>query len=410
MKKRFIVLMTLALSLFTLPVYAEDTELSMKAVSDTSITVYTDCDHTLLKVAYSDGDDSHPTVWTSDNPDVISVKGSGTECSFTVHSSATVTITAVSEENPSVFIEFRLKAVDEEPDPQLYNERILLGDPKCGSIHDMTWDPDVFEMFGDSDYLLGVYRTSFWCLPYYSNEEIEKAVADTGVVRVLHIASPQNIFSYNHLTSLTSLELRPVKAGKGVLTLGRKNQSIVLNVLFTDAKDSRQYFFEPVYWALENNITTGTSPLAFSPNQNVSRAQMVTFLWRLAGTPEPSGSLNFSDVEENRYYAKAIAWAAENHITTGYAGTNKFGPDDHCTREQIVTFLYRYAGMPAAAKKAEFSDAAKGAYYENALSWALETGITRGLNDGTGRFGIGMNCTRAMCVTFLHRYNQNHPA
>jgi hypothetical protein len=98
--------------------------------------------------------------------------------------------------------------------------------------------------------------------------------------------------------------------------------------------------------------TKGTSDTAFSPDADVTRGQMVTFLWRLAGQPSASAPCTFSDVDQSRYFADAIAWASENSITTGYAGTDKFGPEDKCTREQIVTFLYRYAGKPAPADSA----------------------------------------------------------
>ncbi|MDO4414656.1 MAG: S-layer homology domain-containing protein, partial [Erysipelotrichaceae bacterium] len=145
--------------------------------------------------------------------------------------------------------------------------------------------------------------------------------------------------------------------------------------IFTDVKDESRFYYQPVYWAYNHKpqITKGTSETLFSPDANVSRAQMVTFLWRLAGEPEPEGEAKFNDVNADRYFAKAIAWAAENEITTGYAdGSGNFGPDDNCTREQIVTFLWRYAKKPAAEKTAEFTDTRANAYYLDALSWAAE--------------------------------------
>ena len=179
--------------------------------------------------------------------------------------------------------------------------------------------------------------------------------------------------------------------------------------MFGDVADDSRYFYEPVYWAYFHKpvqITTGTSHTQFSPDKNVTRGQMVTFLYRLAGEPEPEDAKTFDDVDPSRYYAKAISWAASEGITTGYYGTNNFGPDDNCTREQIVTFLWRFAETPAPVKSASFTDAKAGAYYLDALSWAAENGITVGLNDGTGRFGVGHTCTRGMCVTFLYRYNE----
>ena len=176
---------------------------------------------------------------------------------------------------------------------------------------------------------------------------------------------------------------------------------------FDDVKDADRYFYDPVYWAYYHKpiqITTGTSKTLFSPDADVTRGQMVTFLWRLAGEPKASAPATFTDVPEGRYFTDAIAWASEQGITTGYAGKNMFGPDDKCTREQIVTFLWRYAGKPEPTETATFTDTKADAYYLSALSWAAEKGITKGLNDGTGRFGVGHSCTRAMCVTFLYRY------
>ena len=178
----------------------------------------------------------------------------------------------------------------------------------------------------------------------------------------------------------------------------------VVTVLFKDAANSSSYYYEPVYWAAMNGITTGTSANEFSPSSDVTRGQMVSFLWRMAGSPKPSSSAQFIDVKAGKYYTDPIAWASENNITTGY-GDGRFGPDDRCTREQIVTFLWRYADMPMPENIASFKDLKEGAWYVNAVSWAAENKITTGLNDGTDRFGVGMPCTRAMAVTFLYRFH-----
>ncbi|MDO4416443.1 MAG: leucine-rich repeat protein, partial [Erysipelotrichaceae bacterium] len=173
-----------------------------------------------------------------------------------------------------------------------------------------------------------------------------------------------------------------------------------VRILFTDVADSTRYFFDSVYWAVDKNITVGYGGVdLFSPNYPVTRGQLVTFLYRLAGEPEVTEDSGFDDVDPAKFYAKPIAWAASNKITTGYAGRNEFGPDDKCTREQIVTFLWRYAKSPKPQKTTNFTDSKAGAYYLDALSWAAEKNITVGLNDGTGRFGIGQDCTRAMTVT-----------
>ncbi|MDO4414486.1 MAG: S-layer homology domain-containing protein [Erysipelotrichaceae bacterium] len=189
------------------------------------------------------------------------------------------------------------------------------------------------------------------------------------------------------------------------LTVAKAGDTETPEWMFGDAADDSRYFYEPVYWAYFHKpvqITTGTSHTQFSPDKNVTRGQMVTFLYRLAGEPEEEGSKTFDDGRSFQILCKSNLMGCFQRITTGYYGTNNFGPDDNCTREQIVTFLWRYADTPAPAKSASFTDAKAGTYYLDALSWAAENGITVGLNDGTGRFGVGHTCTRGMCVTFLY--------
>ena len=170
-------------------------------------------------------------------------------------------------------------------------------------------------------------------------------------------------------------------------------------------KDEDSYFYDAVYWALDNNITTGTGKGKFSPNASCTREQFVTFLWRYMGEPEPKTQNTFTDVVKGSWYDKAISWAYENDITTGLKdGTNRFGVGQACTREQCVTFLYRAAGEPPVKSYSTFSDVEKGKYYCNAIAWAYENDITTGLKDGTNRFGVGQKCTRGMLVTFLYRF------
>lgn len=199
------------------------------------------------------------------------------------------------------------------------------------------------------------------------------------------------------------------KAGKALITasIGKVYAQSEVLVLFKDVANPSSYYFDPVYWALENDITTGTGPDLFSPKDKVTRGQTVTFLYRMAGEPEVTPGNSFIDVDPDKYYAKAVYWALENGITTGYTdGSRKFGPNDKCTREQFVTFLYRAAGKPVPAETKMFADEKAGAYYVDAISWAAEKAITIGLDDGTDRFGVGMSCNRAMAVTFLMRYDQ----
>ena len=162
------------------------------------------------------------------------------------------------------------------------------------------------------------------------------------------------------------------------------------------------YYYEAVKWAAKKGITGGIGNGLFGPNQPCTRAQIVTFLWRAAGSPEPKTMSSFADVSMDAYYAKAVAWAVENGITTG-TGDGKFSPDATCTRAQSVTFLFRAIGK-LVDSKAEFSDVLTDSYYANAVAWAVENGVTNGI--GNGLFGPDNSCTRAQIVTFLYRAYQ----
>ena len=164
------------------------------------------------------------------------------------------------------------------------------------------------------------------------------------------------------------------------------------------------YFYEAVKWAVKNGITTGVGNDLFAPEQPCTRAQIVTFLWRAAGSPEPKGTAaGMTDVVSGSYYEKAVAWAIENGITTGTT-TTTFSPDVTCTRAQAVTFLAR-ALKAKAASAAEFSDVPTGSYFADAVAWAAANGVTEGI--GGGLFGSDNDCTRGQIVTFLYRaYNK----
>ena len=166
------------------------------------------------------------------------------------------------------------------------------------------------------------------------------------------------------------------------------------------------YYEDAVVWAVGKNITTGMSATTFDPNGSCTRAQIVTFLWRAAGSPEPKTMKGFDDVASNAYYAKAVAWAVENGITTG-TSASKFSPNDPCTRTQAVTFLFRYAaanGMEAVTMQellSGYADAASvPSYAVSAMNWALAAGILQG--DGV-KLMPNATCTRAQIVTFLYR-------
>lgn len=162
------------------------------------------------------------------------------------------------------------------------------------------------------------------------------------------------------------------------------------------------YYYDAVKWAVNKGVTNGVSETLFEPDQACTRAQIVTFLWRAAGSPEPKSGSSFADVAADAYYAKAVAWAVENGITKGTSETT-FHPDETCTRAQGVTFLYRALGKLAAAQ-AGFTDVAADSYYADAVNWAAENGVTNGISETL--FGPDGSCTRAQIVTFLYRAYQ----
>ena len=168
---------------------------------------------------------------------------------------------------------------------------------------------------------------------------------------------------------------------------------------FVDVK-AGDYFYDAVLWAVQEGITSGTDATHFSPNASCTRAQIVTFLWRAAGSPEPKNMSSFTDVPADSYYAKAVAWAVENGITKGTSDTT-FTPNAKCTRAQIVTFLWRSQKSPASDSVNPFTDVAADAYYSSAVLWAVENGITAGTTATT--FSPNNDCTRAQIVTFLFR-------
>ena len=192
---------------------------------------------------------------------------------------------------------------------------------------------------------------------------------------------------------------------KGEEASGTMAITIAQTMNFIDVKAS-DFFYEPVKWAVNNKITNGTSSTTFSPYKNCNRAEIVTFLWRAAGSPEPTVTRNpFTDVNSVRdaSYYKAILWASQKGITAGTNATT-FSPYQECTRSQIVTFLYRYAGKPSGYYTNPFKDVSSvnEASYYNAILWASGKGITTGSSPTT--FSPYASCTRGEAVTFLYRY------
>ena len=172
---------------------------------------------------------------------------------------------------------------------------------------------------------------------------------------------------------------------------------------FDDVQNPDKFYYEPVYWAYNHDpqITTGTSAATFAPNEDVTRGQFVTFLYRAAGEPDTDVSaIPFTDVRADKFYTKAVAWAAENKITTG-TGETTFAPNEKVTRAQIVTFLYRYACSPKGGASTPFTDIKAGAFYAKPVAWAYSTGVTTGTSATT--FSPNESCTRGQAVTFLYR-------
>ena len=166
---------------------------------------------------------------------------------------------------------------------------------------------------------------------------------------------------------------------------------------FTDISKN-DYFYDAVLWAVEEGITSGTSDTTFSPNVSCTRAQMVTFLWRVSGFPKASITNPFTDVSADAYYYDAVLWAVEQGITGGTGG-GKFSPDTPCTRAQMATFLWRANGSTEVTGTTPFSDVSAETYYYNAVLWAYEQNITNGT--GGGKFSPDATCTRAQMVQML---------
>ncbi len=190
---------------------------------------------------------------------------------------------------------------------------------------------------------------------------------------------------------------------KGEVTVKAAFKADSTSTAFFDDVAADSYYYEAVKWAVEKGITSGVGNGLFGSNDPCTRAQIVTFLWRAAGSPEPKALSSFSDVPADAWYAKAVAWAVENGVTAG-VGDGLFGSDDTCTRAQSVTFLFK--ALKATAKgQADFKDVSASDWYAKAVAWAVENGVTAGV--GGGLFGSGDDCTRAQIVTFLFKaYNK----
>ena len=212
------------------------------------------------------------------------------------------------------------------------------------------------------------------------------------------------------VTDKNGNELKLSDKGNGKYTFTMPASKVEINATFMDDNamlnyfvdvKANDYFYDAVLWAAQNGITSGTDAVHFTPDGVCSRAQAVTFLWRAAGSPAPkSVSMPFTDVPKGSYYETAVLWAVENGITKGTSDTT-FSPDATCSRAQIVTFLWRSQKSPAVSSLNPFTDVSANAYYTDAVLWAVEENITKGTTATT--FSPDADCSRAQIVTLLYR-------
>ena len=175
-------------------------------------------------------------------------------------------------------------------------------------------------------------------------------------------------------------------------------------IQFKDVTDKNQFYYDPIYWAVDGGITTGFADGTFKPTNGCNRAAVVTFLWRMAGKPKPTKQASFKDMTGNKDFDTAISWASEKGVVKGW-DDNTFRPWNTCNRAAIVTFLWRYAKQPEVGSTADFKDMTGNNDFDKAISWAAEEGITTGWDDGT--FRPWNTCNRLAIVSFLYRYESD---
>ena len=220
----------------------------------------------------------------------------------------------------------------------------------------------------------------------------------TGKVTIVNTSD--NILSVTKLKMLGSGSLQAVS--EGLVKHALQCMGIIEKPVcpFADVAEE-SYYYDAVMWAVQEGITSGADATHFLPDVLCQRAQVVTFLWRAAGSPEPENTVNpFVDVTEDSFFYKAVLWAVEKGITSG-VDQNHFAPFAACSRAQVVTFLWRAEGCPEANAANPFTDVVEGSYYEPAVQWAVENDITSGMSANI--FGVDITCNRAQIVTFLYR-------
>ena len=257
---------------------------------------------------------------------------------------------------------------------------------------------------------LGVSNNFLTKLDLSHNPALKNLTCYGNAISTLDISACPNLVSAfrgtrtEHTDSDTGMVFWSYQDAKGNVLNVDKFTKIIDKNPFADVKPGK-YYYTPVLWSYYHDpqITNGTDDTHFSPNKDCTRAQIVTFLWKAAGAPEPETSNNpFTDVKEGKYYYKAVLWAVENGVTNGVSA-DTFGVNQPCKREQAVTFLWKFAGSPE-PKTAEnpFADVKEGKFYYKAVLWALENEVTNGVS--ANQFGVGKTCTRGQIVTFLYNF------
>ena len=335
------------------------------AITDSYVELSVDSSRQLNVEVLAEGIDRSQIEWSVDDDSIITIDENGM---INAHSPGRATVRAVSEDGEY----YDICTVEIIP---VYSESVLISYDELEMVYGETHQLSASVEPANAT-LTGVR--------WSSNDEDVVTVDQSGKIKAVGPGT----------TAVTAAAEDDNSAANCLVT-----------VLFTDASDESRYFYEPVYWALRHYVTNGYGGAGkFSPDVKCTREQIVSFIWRLAGEPDPEKYTKFADVKETDWYYKAVSWAYEKNITYGLNdGTNRFGVGMPCTREMCITFLHRAAGSPMPSEHASFADVDSSRYYYEPISWAYETDITTGLNDGTNRFGIGTSCTRAMVVSFLYR-------
>ena len=466
----------------------------MRALTATEKTTYAwhVADRGFIAVTYGSPRDDLSTTWESSDTSVVHVDDDGTHPSLVAFKPGTATVTATSTANPKLSVKFKITVSGDIPDDKY---TITVRNPLSNPGESEAL-PDPLELNGSEEKKLLVlvkydnirplptaftngtlfksdlievtrYDSAFDYLGSYGTDAhyltVRAKKAGTGTCAIgnttfnvkttgnfehkdverIWFTEPsytinvgQNFVLIPHVEpkdadskiTITSSNPKVVsnqdnllfgeKTGTVTMTATAENgvkASCTIHVTFTDVPYEGKYYSAPVYWAVNKGITNGYKDKdglsrTFKPQNNCTREAVVTFLWRLAGKPEPKSMKSpFTDVKDSsKYYYKAVLWAAEKKIAGGYKdGT--FKPDDTCLREHVVTFLYRYAGKPnPGVSKNPFNDVSKSDYYYNAALWANAKGIAKGYSDGphAGGFGPKLDCLREHVVTFLYRYGK----